>query len=103
MISGQSLALGTPAISLSGSAAGGEHPDGLPAVAPQSDNCEDCHPPAYCQATLLVCLSCGWVACSESDPAGTPGRPTGKPATRSPPARESGSRGRWCYIRQRPV
>jgi len=41
MISGQSLALGTPANSLNGSAALGEHPDGLLPVAPRSDSCKD--------------------------------------------------------------
>ena len=44
MISGQSLAPGTPAISLNGSAPPGEHPDGLPPVKPQSDYCQGCHP-----------------------------------------------------------
>jgi uncharacterized UBP type Zn finger protein len=102
MISGQSLALGTPAISLNGSAARGEHPDGLPPVARQPDNCQDCHPPAY-QATLLVDLSCGWVACSDDSP-GQHARAHYQETAHPVAARlESGSRWRLCYIHQRPV
>ncbi len=68
MIYDQSLALGTPAISLNGSVPPGEHPDGLPPVKPRSDYCQDCHPLAYRRAALLVCRSCGWVMCSDDSP-----------------------------------
>jgi hypothetical protein len=52
-----------PAISLSGSAPRGEHPDGLPPVAPRSDNCQDWpspgippgHPPGLSELQLGVC------------------------------------------------
>ena len=62
MISGQSLTLGPPARSLNGSAPRGEHPDGLPPVTPQSDNCQDCHPPAYPPAARLESRS-PWRSC----------------------------------------
>jgi uncharacterized UBP type Zn finger protein len=99
----QNTALGVPAISPNGSAQRCEHPDGLSPVAPQSGNCQDCDLPADQQATLLVCLTCGWVACSDDSP-GQHARAHYK-ETDHPLARglEPGSRWRWCYVHQRLV
>jgi hypothetical protein len=92
-----------PAISLSGSAPRGEHPDGLPPVAPRSDNCQDWPSLAYRQATLLVCLSCGWGVCSDESP-GQHARAHCQGTGHPPAARlGSGSPRILCYIHQRPV
>ena len=103
MIPAQNTALGAPATSPNGSAPRCEHPDGLPPVTPQSGDCQDCHPPADHQAALLVCLTCGWVACSDDSPAQHARahyEETDHPLAR---ALEPGSRWRWCYVHQRLV
>jgi uncharacterized UBP type Zn finger protein len=103
MIPGHSSALGASAISLNGSEPRCEHVDGLVPVTTQSDHCRDCRAHADRWVKLLVCLSCGWVACSDDSP--------GRHArghyeeTDHPLARglEPGSRWRWCYVHQRLV
>ena len=97
MIPAQNIALGAPAISPNGSAPRCEHLDGLQPVTPRSDNCQD-RP-----ASLVVCLSCGWVACSDDSPnrhAGAHYEETDHPLAGG---LEPGSRWRWCYVHQRPV
>jgi uncharacterized UBP type Zn finger protein len=103
MIPAQNAALGAPAIGPNGSAPRCAHPDGLPPVTPKSASCQDCHAPADRQATLLVCLTCGWVACSDDSPgrhARAHYEETDHPLTRH---LEPGSRWRWCYVHQRVV
>ena len=103
MIPGHSIGLGAPAISPNGSQPRCEHADGLVPVTPQSDHCRDCRVHADRWVKLLVCLSCGWVACSDDSP--------GRHArghyeeTDHPLARglEPGSRWRWCYVHRRLV
>jgi Zn-finger in ubiquitin-hydrolases and other protein len=68
MIPGQSMALGASAMSPNGSAPRCEHLDGLAPVTPQSDECRDCRSGPGRPVALLVCLSCGWVACSDDSP-----------------------------------
>jgi uncharacterized UBP type Zn finger protein len=103
MIPAQNTALGAPAISPNGSAPRCKHPDGLPPVTPQSGNCQDCHPPADTKAALLICLTCGWVACSDDSP-GQHARAHCQGTGHPPAARlGSGSPRILCYIHQRPV
>ena len=100
MISGQSMA---PAMSPNGSAPRCEHLDGLAPVTPQSDGCGDCQAPADRWVTLLVCLTCGWVACSDDSPnqhARAHYEETDHPLARG---LEPGSCQRWCYVHQRRV
>jgi uncharacterized UBP type Zn finger protein len=100
MIPAQNMALDALAISHNGSAPHCQHLDGLAPVTPLSDACRDC---ADGQAPLVVCLTCGWVACSDDSP--------GRHAvahyeeTDHPLAAglEPGSRWRWCYVHQRLV
>ena len=68
MIPGQNMALGAPAISPNGAAPRCEHIDGLDPVSPGSDDCRDCQHHPDPPAALVVCLSCGWVACSDDSP-----------------------------------
>jgi len=103
MIPAQNTALGPPAISRNGSAPRCEHLDGLAPVTPQSDDCPDCQARGDRRAPLAVCLTCGWVACSDSSPvqhARAHYQETDHPLA----ARlEPGSRWRWCYVHQRLV
>jgi uncharacterized UBP type Zn finger protein len=103
MIPAPNLAVGMPAISLNGSAPRCEHLDGLAAVAPLSEYCRDCPGRADRAAALVVCLTCGWVACSDNSP-GRHARAHYE-ETDHPLAGglEPGSRWRWCYVHQRLV
>jgi uncharacterized UBP type Zn finger protein len=102
MIPSQSMAVGVPAISLNGSAPRCEHLDGIARVRPQSADCTDCHSGAG-QATLLVCLTCGWVACSDDSP-NQHAKAHYEESDHPIAARlETGSRWRWCYVHQRRV
>ena len=84
MISGQNIALGAPAASVNGTAPRCGHLDGLTPVTPLSDDCPDCRDQSV---RLVVCLTCGWVACSDDSPGlDAPGRTTRKRITPSPPA-----------------
>jgi uncharacterized UBP type Zn finger protein len=100
MIPAQNMTLDMPAISLNGSAPHCEHLDGLQPVAPQSDDCRDCQDRTV---PLVVCLTCGSVACSDDSP-GQHARAHYE-ETDHPLAvgLEPGSRWRWCYVHQRLV
>ena len=103
MIPAQHLAVGVPAISMNGSAPHCEHLDGLAPVTPLSDACRDCRDRADRHAPLVVCLTCGWVACSDDSPgrhARAHYQETDHPLASG---LEPGSRWRWCYIHQRLV
>jgi len=103
MIPGQSMALGAKAVSSNGSAPRCEHLDGLATVRPQSDYCRACRNRPAGRAGLVVCLSCGWVACSDDSPnrhARAHYEETDHPvAARLAP----GAAWRWCYVHQRLV
>jgi uncharacterized UBP type Zn finger protein len=103
MIPDQSMALDTPAISPNGSAPRCEHLDALGPVTPQSNDCRQCRARGDGWSTLVVCLTCGWVACSDDSPnrhAKAHYEETDHPLTAGA---EPGSAGRWCYVHQRPV
>jgi uncharacterized UBP type Zn finger protein len=98
----RSEVLGVPAISSNGSAPRCEHADGLLPVEPLSERCLDCQALAD-HLALLVCLSCGWVACSDDSPnrhARAHYEETDHPLAAG---LESGSNWRWCYVHQRRV
>lgn len=102
MFSGQSMILGPPA-SPNGSAPRCEHLDGLTPVIPLSDGCPPCQARADHWATLLVCLTCGWVACSDDSP--NQHAKAHYAETDHPLARrlEPGPQRTWCYVHQRLV
>jgi hypothetical protein len=102
MTPGQSMAWSAPAISLNGSAPCCEHVDGLVPVAPQSDHCPDCRAAGGRWESLVVCLRCGWVACSDDSPsrhARAHYQETDHPLARG---LEPGLRP-WCYVHRRLV
>jgi uncharacterized UBP type Zn finger protein len=103
MIPAQNLAAAVPAISLNGSAPRCEHLDELTSAAPASDHCRDCRTGADRWVSLVVCLTCGWVACSDDSPrqhARAHYQETDHPLAAG---LEPGSRWRWCYVHQRLV
>ena len=100
MISGHPTAAGPPAISLNGSAPRCGHLDGLALATPMSGHCRACLPRQVRLTSLLVCLICGWVACSDDSPgqhAKAHYEETDHPVARG---LAPGSHWRWCYIHQ---
>jgi uncharacterized UBP type Zn finger protein len=91
------------AISLNGSAPHCEHLDRLEPVVAQSDGCLECRGLGLSWRGLAVCLTCGWVACSDDSPshhALAHYEETDHPlAAGLAPGREQ----RWCYVHQRAV
>jgi uncharacterized UBP type Zn finger protein len=80
-----------------------EHADAIKPVPPQSTVCRDCQDNGTAWLRLLVCLTCGWVACSNDSPqqhARAHYQETSHPIA---DALESGSEWRWCYIHSRGV
>jgi len=103
MIPGQSMILGATPASPNGTAPRCEHLDGLVPVGPQSADCPDCQHRQDRQASLVVCLTCGWVACSDGSPnqhAMAHYEETDHPVVSSLALGESW---RWCYVHQRLV
>jgi uncharacterized UBP type Zn finger protein len=103
MMSGLSASLTASGAGPNGSAPRCEHMDGLVPVMPQSDYCLECRRHQSQWQSLLVCLSCGWVACSDDSPgrhAEAHYRETDHPLNRG---LEPGSRRRWCYVHRRLV
>jgi len=103
MIPGQRMVLGGTAASPNGTAPRCEHLDGLAPVRPQSDDCRDCQSRQDPPASLVVCLTCGWVACSDGSPnqhAMAHYEETDHPVVTS---LVLGAAWRWCYVHQRLV
>jgi uncharacterized UBP type Zn finger protein len=106
MIPGQSMTLGVPAVSPNGTAPRCQHLDGIAPVKPQSAVCLDCRDrpdrPGR-QAGLVVCLTCGWVACSDDSPnhhARAHYEETDHPVAAG---LAPGPAWRWCYVHHRRV
>jgi hypothetical protein len=103
MIPGQSVTLGAPAASSMGTAPRCEHLDGLAPVGPQSADCRECMSRQDRRASLVVCLTCGWVACSDESPnqhAKAHYEETDHPVAAS---LALGAAWRWCYVHERLV
>jgi uncharacterized UBP type Zn finger protein len=106
MIPDESMALGTVAVSPNGTAPHCEHLDGLAQIGPQTDDCRDCQSRKDRdgpRAGLVVCLTCGWVACSDDSPnqhARAHYEETDHPVAAGFAPR---SAWRWCYVHQRLV
>jgi uncharacterized UBP type Zn finger protein len=103
MIPAQDQAAAVPAVSLNGSAPHCEHVDELASASPVSDHCRDCLDGADRWVSLVVCMTCGWVACSDDSPrqhARAHYQETDHPLA---VGLEPGSRWRWCYVHQRLV
>ncbi|TDB87537.1 UBP-type zinc finger domain-containing protein [Actinomadura sp. 7K534] len=90
-------------ISPNGSAPRCEHADGLTPVEPRSRGCRVCEALRAGWKALRVCLTCGWVACSDDSPhrhARAHYRETDHPITATV---GPGPTWRWCYVHGRQV
>jgi uncharacterized UBP type Zn finger protein len=90
-------------VSGNGSAPRCEHVDLLMPVTAQSASCEECQARGAAWHGLLVCLTCGWVACSDDSPhrhALAHYEETDHPlAAELDPESDH----RWCYVHRRVV
>ena len=100
---GARIALDVRGVSLNGSAPRCEHPDTLVPVTPGSIICRECQAAGEDWDALMVCLTCGWVACSDDSPrrhAFAHYEETDHPVVR---ALRPGPMWRWCYVHRRAV
>jgi len=90
-------------VSPNGSAPHCEHADGLLRPPPQSASCSRCQVFGATWRALVVCLTCGWVACSNESThhhARAHYEETDHPVAGS---LIPGSAWRWCFVHQREV
>ncbi|MCW2863813.1 MAG: Zn-finger-containing protein [Actinoallomurus sp.] len=95
--------LDVQAHSLNGSTPHCEHLDALLPAPPLGTICRDCRTTGEDWVSLLTCLTCGWVACSNDSPhrhARAHYEETDHPLAR---ALRAGPAWRWCYVHQRAV
>ena len=103
MIPGQGVSLGAPPVSLNGTAPRCQHLDGLVSVKALSDDCPGCRDRPDHPEELVMCLTCGWVACSNDSPgqhARAHYEETDHPVAA---ALRPGRCWRWCYVHRRLV
>lgn len=103
MVSQQRLNVDACGASPNGSAPRCGHLDGLEPATPLSQGCRECQVRAQSWTSLLVCLTCGWVACGNDSPgqhASAHYAETDHPVAA---ALQAGSAWRWCYVHQRRV
>lgn len=89
--------------SLNGSAPRCQHLDAIMPVEPLSGCCHGCQAAGGSWVSLVVCLTCGWVACSDDSPGAhalAHYEETDHPLAR---ALEPGPKFRWCYVHRRAV
>ncbi|GAA2645859.1 UBP-type zinc finger domain-containing protein [Nonomuraea recticatena] len=80
-----------------------DHLDRLSAVRRGPPACEECLALGWAWTRLVVCLTCGWVACSDESPgchARAHYQETDHPVVT---ALESEPTWRWCYVHERTV
>ena len=97
------MAAGAGGTARNGQAPPCDHLDTIRRVNPHSDGCRQCLARADGWQALRLCLSCGWVACSDESPqrhAKAHYEETDHPLAAT---LEPGSGWRWCYVHQRVV
>jgi uncharacterized UBP type Zn finger protein len=80
-----------------------EHLGAVRQVPPRSNGCQWCLVAGHDWVELWVCMSCGWVACSDNSPnqhAKAHYQETDHPLVA---ALRPGSTWKWCYVHQRVV
>ncbi|MGE5288168.1 MAG: UBP-type zinc finger domain-containing protein [Micromonosporaceae bacterium] len=88
---------------LNGSATRCDHLDDIRTVAPGSRRCAKCAAGGTTWNALLLCLSCGWVACSDDSPGQHAKAHYEETDHAVAAAMEPGSTWRWCFAHQRVV
>jgi uncharacterized UBP type Zn finger protein len=85
------------------SRSGCEHLMATVEYSPLSQTCEQCEAEGLSWLALLLCLTCGWVACSDDSP-GHHARGHYEETDHAVAAvTEPGSTWRWCYVHERAV
>jgi uncharacterized UBP type Zn finger protein len=100
---GTGMALDARSAGPNGSAPRCEHLDALVPAVPDSTTCRECRHVGEYWAALVVCLTCGWVACSDESPrrhAFAHYEETDHPVVR---ALRPGSSWKWCYVHRRAI
>lgn len=100
---GAGTVLGMRAAGLNGSAPRCEHADALGPVTPHATVCRECQVAGTEWVGLMVCLVCGWVACSDDSPlwhAFAHYEETDHPVAR---ALRPGPAWNWCFVHKRAV
>ncbi len=80
-----------------------DHLDEREPAPPDSAECRECTAAGTAWSALVVCLTCGWVACSDDSPerhARAHYEETNHPVVR---ALRQGPERHWCYIHRRSV
>ena len=86
-----------------GAAARCEHLDATRPVFPLSQTCQECDALGLTSLALRLCLTCGWVACSDESP-GQHARAHYHETDHAVAAStEPGSSTRWCYVHERAI
>lgn len=80
-----------------------EHLDTTRPVSPRSKTCEQCTVGGLVWAGLRLCLTCGWVACSDESPGQHAKGHYEETDHAVVGAIDPGSAWRWCYVHNRPV
>ncbi|MGR6919963.1 UBP-type zinc finger domain-containing protein [[Actinomadura] parvosata] len=94
---------GRDRVGLNGQAPRCDHVGRLPRVRYGRAECQECLAVGRAWARLLVCVSCGWVACSDDSQGGHARahyEETDHPVVAT---LEAGSSWRWCYVHRRTV
>jgi len=97
------MAAGAGGTARNGQAPPCDHIDTIRRVSPHGDGCRQCLASADGWLALRLCLSCGWVACSDESPkrhAKAHYEETDHPLVAT---LEPDSRWKWCYVHQRAV
>jgi hypothetical protein len=95
----RNMATGAVGSSPNGTAPRCGHLDGLSPVTPRSEYCPGCRAQGDRWKALLVCLTCGWVACSDD----SPGRHAKAHYEETDHPLAAGSGWKWCYVHRRRV
>jgi uncharacterized UBP type Zn finger protein len=88
---------------LNGQAPRCDHIAQLPAAEPGKPECQPCLALGRTWTRLLVCLTCGWMACSDDAQGGHAKAHYEETDHPVAAALDPGSTWRWCYVHQRPV
>jgi uncharacterized UBP type Zn finger protein len=89
--------------STDGSATRCEHLEATVLVLPRSESCEQCDADGSTWRALCLCLTCGWVACSDESPGQHAKAHYQETDHAVAASKEPGSTWRWCYVHERAV
>jgi uncharacterized UBP type Zn finger protein len=86
-----------------GSATRCEHLEAALLVNPRSQSCGQCDADGLTWLALRLCLTCGWVACSDESPGQHAMAHYQETDHAVAASTEPGSPWRWCYVHERAV